>query len=262
MSDSEGVYFARLPELPLVPPHRFRDYVPLADDPDPADISFDIDTARGLCFGMEYCDSRGWVSMRTVRCLAASAEIPGYLSAWCQVRRTTRVFRLDRIISVTNLRTGRIMDGCSHQLLFDAILGRTPRDGVDTDPIVGVERDGAALLLSLAGPQADASERAVVGDYIAAERVARGIAVPSAQAVSLWVDHFVPEASFVGEAEDRLWADRDAMLRLLPWTLKIAAARGPVDPEADGAIRSLMDVARRRYASPRKRPAPAIVALR
>lgn len=262
MSASDRALFAGLSELPLTPPPHFRSYGPLADDPDPIDLRLDTETSRGLAFAIEYCDSRGWISMRTIRCQAASADHPGYLQAWCAVRRTTRVFRLDRIISITHLRTGRLLDGCGHRMILDAILGRTPRAGIDAEPIVGTERDGSALLLALAGAAGGDAERAVVADYIAAERAARGAAVPSAQAVALWVEHFVPDSHFVREAEERLFRDRDALVRLLPWTLKLASAGTPIDPGQETVLRDLMEMVRHRYGQSRTQQAPQVVALR
>ena len=63
-------WFEERGEIPLLPPYRVREYAPLTDDPDrPVDEQF-VDTIDGVAFAIEYCDSHGWMSTRTIRCLA------------------------------------------------------------------------------------------------------------------------------------------------------------------------------------------------
>ena len=72
----------------------------------------------GATFGIEYLDQRGWASTRTIRCIALDPARPALLQAYCNVRKTTRMFRLDRIISTTNLRTGVTTQNGAQSVLF------------------------------------------------------------------------------------------------------------------------------------------------
>src|SRR4051812_31276991 len=98
----EGVvrWFERRGEIPLVPPSTIREYGSLTDDPDRFGGGYSIAGIRGVTFVIEYPHSRGWPSIRTVRCLGIAPRHPASLTAYCRVRQAVRKFRIDRIISI------------------------------------------------------------------------------------------------------------------------------------------------------------------
>src|SRR5687768_18507889 len=109
--DGVAGWFEKRGEIPLASPRGVREYGPISDDPERPDDHFPSDDIRGLAFALEYCDARGWASTRTIRCLGLDPRYPAALKAYCNVRHTTRAFRVDRIISIANYRTGRVLTG-------------------------------------------------------------------------------------------------------------------------------------------------------
>jgi hypothetical protein len=249
MDDVAG-WFERRGEIPLAPPPRLREYVPLSDDPDPADATYPVDAVRGLAFALEYCDSRGWVSTRTVRCLAVDPEAPVFLSAFCNARRTTRTFRLDRIVAIGELRTGRILTADQHSMLLGPYLGMEK-----SDPRVRMlaelrqaTKDGvfALLQLAMASGRLDAACRATILDYVKMEAEAVRCAMPAADAVELWIDNLSPPLDAVLTAVRTLLADKEKFARFLPFVLKVM--RGlETYPNEGNAVRELMEAVRSHY---------------
>jgi hypothetical protein len=236
-------WFAKRGEIPLVPPPRLREYGPLSDDPDRPDEAFRAKDVCGVAFAMEYCDSRGWVSTRTIRCLGLDRGPPASLKAFCSVRGTTRTFRVDRIISIAGLRTGHILSAEEHVDLLAPYSGAH-----ELDPAVApmralhrATRDGVFALLQIAMPGGclAAGPRDIVLGYIEAEAAATGCPLPSAKSVELWIDNLAPPLDAVTGAVDRLLAEKDKFARLLPWLLKVVRSReGFADQEE--AVRELI----------------------
>jgi len=243
-------WFERRGEIPLAPPPRLREYGPLADDPDPSDANYSSDRIRGITFALEYCDSRGWASMRTVRCLALDPSHPASLKAYCNVRRSTRSFRLDRIVAIGDLKAGRIL--ASHQ--HNALLGPYLTDEV-TDPrmrVIAELRDAtkngvfALLHLAMANGRLGEDARIIVLDYVKAEAEALGCALPPADSIELWVDNLAPPLDAVLASVEGLLADKDKFARLLPWLLKVARCED-ASAAHDEAMRELMTEVRLHY---------------
>src|SRR5262245_51434208 len=103
-------WFEKRGAIPLVPPATIREYGSLTDDPDRfGGGGYSTAGIRGGAFVIEYLDSRGWTSIRTIRCLGMDTRHPASITAYCRVRDKVCKFRLDRIISVMDLRTGRMV---------------------------------------------------------------------------------------------------------------------------------------------------------
>lgn len=222
-------WFEARGEVPLVAPARLREYGPLSDDPDRADEDFSNGAVRGVAFALEYCDSRGWVSTRTIRCLGLDPNAPMCLKAFCNVRGTSRTFRIDRIISIVDLRSGRILAGDEHVALLAPYL-----QDASTDPateamrdLQRVAQDGVFALLQLAMTDGALGEKAreIVLDYVKAEAETAQIPLPQAERVELWIDNLAPPLDCVVDAVHRLLGEKDKFVRLLPWLLKLVRSR-------------------------------------
>lgn len=227
--DGVAGWFERRGEIPLVPPLGLREYGPVSDDPDHPDESFVEESVRGAAFALEYCDTHGWASTRTVRCLAADTRGPGFLKAFCNVRRTNWTFRIDRIISILDLRSGRVLSADEHLALLALHL---PSDQADASVLAlrqveNVARDGVFALLQLAMPEGrlPAKARDIVIDYVRAEAGAAGCDLPSARTVSLWIDNLAPPLDAVVASVTKLLDEKDKFVRLLPWLLKVVRSQ-------------------------------------
>ena len=248
--DGVAGWFERRGEVPLVAPPRLREYGPLSDDPDRPETDFTGDAIRGLAFALEYCDSRGWVSMRTIRCLAVDQGTPTHLKAFDNVRRTVRFFRLDRIVAIGDLRTGRVLTGEQYATLVGPYIGLAK-----TDPRVQISaelrdatRDGVFALLHLAMPEGRLGEasRSTILEYVRSEAELARCAAPPAASVELWIDNLSPPLDAVCDGVRTLLADKDKFARLLPWLLKIM--RGFDTYAADQtSIRELLAAVRAHY---------------
>lgn len=253
-------WFERRGEIPLAPPPRLREYGPLSDDPDRPGASFDDTSIRGVAFALEYCDSHGWVSTRTIRCLGLDTTSPMALQAYCNVRGTTRSFRLDRIVAIGDLRTGRVLGEDQHAML----LGSYCRDDEKVEGRARImaearkiARDGVVALLHLAMPEGrlDEKPRAAVLGYLRAEIEAAGGQMPAADALELWVDNLSPSLDTVLDAVRSLLEDKDRFARFLPWVLKVMRCLDSYPQEAE-SIRELLAAVRAYYAGrpPLRRP--------
>ena len=243
-------WFARRGELPLPPPPALRGYGPLSDDPDRPEPEFTSDLIRGVAFGMEYCDSRGWASTRTVRCLALDPRPPLSIKAFCSVRATTRTFRVDRIISIVNFRTGAILSADHHVALLAPYLHEYDYDHRTGQlrSLQAATRDGVFALLQFAmtdGRLGDRSRDIVLG-YVQAEAQAMGCSLPSPELVELWIDNLAPPLDAVTAAVDRLLAEKAKFARLLPWLFKVVRGREAFADQEE-AIRELIDEVRSHF---------------
>jgi hypothetical protein len=245
--DGVAGWFAKCGEMPLSPPAALRGYGPLSDDPDRPATEFTSDLIRGVAFGMEYCDSRGWASTRAVRCLALDPRPPVSIKALCAVRGTTRTFRVDRIISLVNFRTGAILSADHHIDLLAPYL----RDYEHDHRIGGLRalqratRDGVFALLQFAMADGRLGDRSrdIVLSYVQAEAQASGCPLPSPDLVELWIDNLAPPLDAVTAAVDRLLAEKAKFARLLPWLFKVVRGRDPFADQED-SIRELIDEVR------------------
>lgn len=242
-------WFTRRGEVPLTPPPRMREYAPLDDDPDDS-RDFTNRRVRGAAFTLEYCDSRGWASMRTVRCVAVDRMHPACLHAYCHVRQEDRTFRIDRIISIADLRTGRIVSSDEFAALLAPAL---PEEQTDPDivALIGLQaaaRDGVYALLQLAMPDGrlGAAARSVVLDYVRAEAAATKRTLPPHRYVELWIDNLAPPLDAVRLSVTNLLDDKEKFARLLPRLLKIARAQDPLGEEEE-PLRELIETVRRHF---------------
>ena len=115
-------WFERRGEIALVPPARLREYAAITDDPDKFGGGYSVEGIRGVAFAIEYCDSHGLASIRTIRCLGIDTRHPASLTAYCHVREKICKFRIDRIISIMDLRSGRIVSPDEHLALLAPYL--------------------------------------------------------------------------------------------------------------------------------------------
>ena len=241
-------WFETRGEIPLVCPPRVREYGPLSDDGELPDAHFNDDRISGVAFAMEYCDSRGWASTRTVRSLGLTVEPVTCLRAFCNVRDSIRCFRVDRIISIYDLRSGRMLTGAEHVALLSPYLPGGDDDAQAMRELQAVACDGVAALLQLAMPEGRLGDgaRALVLDYVRAEAAANGCALPSAFAIELWIDNFAPPKDAVGRGIDALLAKQEKFARLLPWLLKIMRSRDDFAVQED-RVRQLISEVRLHY---------------
>lgn len=247
----EGVvrWFADLGEVPLTPPAGLREHAPLNDDPDGPD-TFTEDAIGGVAFALEYCDGRGWASMRTVRCIAADPMHPARLRAFCNIRQEERTFRMDRIISIADLRTGRILSSHEHLALLAPYV-RTGAGDPDFAALFRLQdatRDGVLALLQLAMPtgRLSAVARVAVLNYVKAEAQTLGLLAPPYGYVDVWIDNLSPPLDAVTAAVTRLLADKDKFARLMPWLLKIVRCQ-ETSGEHEDAMRELFSEVRRHF---------------
>ena len=243
-------WFERRGEITLVPPPRLREYAAITDDPDKFGGGYSIEGIRGVAFAIEYCDSHGFASTRTVRCLGIDARHPASLTAYCHVRERICKFRIDRIISIMDLRSGRILSPDEHQALIAPYLpGTEPEPYLRT--LINLQdaaRDGVCALLQLgfANGRLDDKPRAVVLDYVRAEARAHGLSLPAPELVALWVDNLAPQRDVVAGAVERLLASKDRFVRLLPWFLKVTRSNDYFADQEE-ALRELIDEVRKHY---------------
>jgi hypothetical protein len=245
-----SAWFAERGEIPLVVPFRLREYAPLSDDPDRPASEFPSEAICGAAFTIEYCDSRGWVSTRTIRCERMDPQPPATIQAFCHVRGTSRTFRLDRIISIVGLRNGAILSGEAHVQLLAPYL-RGARSDPQTQALCRLQdaaRDGVFALLQIAMPDGHLSDgaRAIVLDYVVAEAGSTGCPLPPIAAVELWVDNLAPPLAAVTAAVERLLTDKAKLVRLLPWLLKIARD-GDGAASQEPSLRELIEAIRTHY---------------
>jgi hypothetical protein len=175
------------------------------------------------------------MSTRTVRCLALDPRPPAYLKAFCHVRGTSRTFRIDRIISVVDLRSGAMLPGDAHVALLAPYLlqhRREPEISAMRDLLDGTASGVFALLqIAMAEGRLGDKERKIVLDYVAAEAAALQIPLPPQAAVELWVDNLAPPLDAAVAAISRLLSDKDKLARLLPWFLKLVRSRDAAGEE-------------------------------
>lgn len=218
-------WFERRGEIPLLPPPGLREDAPLVDDPDRFDPETSRETICGVAFGVEYCDSHGWMSTRTLRCLAINPHHPAYLTAYCHVREKVQTFRVDRIISVIDLRSGRVVSSDEHLALLAPYMPDAGSRSYLRQLIAFQEatRKGVFALLQLAmadGRLGDETRDVVMG-YVTAEAKAVGCSLPSMDLVELWIDNLAPPLDAVVAAVADLLGEKDKFARLLPWLLKV-----------------------------------------
>ncbi len=219
-------WFEERGEIPLRTPWRVREYGPLTDDPDrPVDEHFD-DSIRGVAFAIEYCDSHGFMSTRTIRCLAVDPRHPAYISAFCNVRDRVMSFRVDRIITIIDLRTARIISSEEHLALLGPYLAEG-EGGPYAGPLAETQqaaRDGVFALLQLAMRDGELTDRArdVILDYVRTEVAAVGCDRPPSRFIELWVDNLAPSLDCVLRSVSNLLEDKGKIARLMPRLLKVA----------------------------------------
>lgn len=236
-------WFERRGEIPLVPPVRFREYAPITDDPDKFGGGYSIEGIRGVAFGIEYCDSHGFTSTRAIRCLGIDTRHPASLTAYCHVREKVCKFRIDRIISITDLRSGRIVSSDEHLALLAPYLpDEMPEPYLKAlVTLQDATRDGVFALLQLCVTDGRLLEkpRSIVLDYVKAEAGARAIPLPASELIELWIDNLAPQLDAVQASVARLLEQKARFVRLLPWLLKIVRCQDTF-PDQEEALRELI----------------------
>lgn len=238
-------WFEKRGELPLLPPPALREYASLTDDPDRfGGGGYSIEGVRGAAFAIEYLDSHGWASIRTIRCLGVDTRHPASLTAHCHVRQRVCKFRIDRIISIFDLRTGRILSSDEQMALLAAYLPHEapePYLAALVD-IQNATRDGVFLLLQLAmatsGRLADAP-RAQILEYVKVEAGVLGLPLPGFDLIALWIDNLAPPLDAVSGAAKKLLNEKGKFARLMPWLLKVVRSQDSF-PAPEDALRELM----------------------
>ena len=252
-------WFEKRGEIPLVPPSGIREYGSLTDDPDRFGGGYSTAGVRGVAFAIEYLDSRGWTSTRTIRCLGVDTRHPASVTAYCHVRDKVCKFRVDRIISIMDLRTGRILSADEHvALLAPYLAGQEPEPYLRA--LVDLQngmRDGVFALLQLSmldGRLGDES-RDIILDYVKAEAKSMRYALPAFELVELWIDNLAPQLDVVSASVTRLLGDKDKFARLLPWLMKVVRSQENF-PQPEETVRELIAKVREHYRSAPERPKP------
>jgi hypothetical protein len=251
-------WFEKRGEIPLAPPPAVREYGSLTDDPDRFGGGYSTAGIRGVAFAVEYLDSRGWASIRTIRCLGIDTRHPASLTAYCRVREKVCKFRIDRIISIMELRTGRIVSSDEHVTLLAPYL---PND--DPEPylcaLVDLQngmRDAVFALLQVAmiDGRLDDESRDIMLDYVKAEADVLGLQLPAFELVELWIDNLAPQLDAVSMSVMKLLQDKDRFARLLPWLMKVVRSKEAF-PKPEDSVRDLIAEVRTHYRNaPRDRP--------
>jgi hypothetical protein len=240
-------WFEERGEIPLRTPFRVREYGPLTDAPERVVDEDFVDTIEGVAFAMEYCDAHGWMSTRTVRCLAIDPKHPACISAYCSVRGAVTTFRVDRIISIIDLRSARILSGGEYLALLAPYLTQA-----EPTPLVrafaevqDAARDGVFALLQIAMLDGSLSDEArdIMLSYVRAEARASACADPAFELVELWVDNLAPPLDGILAAVARLLEDREKIARLLPYLIKAARCEDE-SIAVENSLRDLMAAVR------------------
>ena len=243
-------WFEERGEIPLLTPYRVREYGPLTDAPERAVDDAFVDTIEGVAFAMEYCDAHGWMSTRTVRCLAINPKHPACIDAYCSVRGAVTTLRVDRIIPIIDLRSARILSAGEYLALLAPYLTQAePSSNVrNLVALQRVARDGVFALLHVAMRDGTLSDEArdLVLSYVNAEARACFCAEPPSELVELWIDNLAPPLDAVLAAVARLLEDREKIARLLPHLLKVARCNDPTIA-IENSLRDLMAALRSHF---------------
>lgn len=236
-------WFERRGGIPLATPPRVREYASLTDDPDKFGGGYSTDGIRGVAFAIEYCDSHGWTSTRTIRCLGIDARHPASITAYCHARDRVCRFRLDRIISITDLRSGRILSSDEHLAVLAPYMPEEAHEPHIATLIAAQQatRDGvfALLQLSMTDGRLGEEPRTVIHRYVRSEAGVLGLKFPAPELIALWIDNLAPPLDAVSAAITRLLSDRAKFSRLLPWLLKIVRSQTDF-PDQEESLRQLM----------------------
>jgi hypothetical protein len=257
---AEGVisWFEKRGEIPLVPPFSVREYAPLIDEPDRFAGGYSTEGIWGVAFAAEYVDSRGWTSISTIRCLGVDTRHPASIAAFCHARERVGKFRVDRIISIRTLRSGRLLNSDEHVTLLAPYL---PQEAPDPwlCTLVDVQnatRDGVYGLLQLAmldGRLGEEPRQAIFG-YVMEEAKLRGLEAPAPDLLALWIDNLSPPLDAVAISVARVLEDKDKFARLLPRLLDVARSTTGF-PNPDESLRSLIAAVRAHFrTSPNDQP--------
>jgi len=257
---TEGVvrWFEAHGEIPLVPPPSVREYAPLIDEPDCFGGSYSTEGIRGVAFVAEYVDSRGWTSISTIRSLGIDIRHPASLTAFCHARGKVGKFRVDRIISIRELRSGRLLTSDEHVTLLAPYL---PHEAPDPwlCALVDVQnatRDGVYALLQLAmrdGRLGETPRQAICG-YVKSEAKQRRLEAPAPELLALWIDNLSPPIDATAISVGRVLDYKDRFARLLPWLLEVVRSTREF-PNPEGSLRNLIAAVRAHFRmSPHNRP--------
>ena len=163
----------------------------------------------GTIVGIEYIDSRGKKSMRTVTIKAFHPKEDHWtLYGYCFLKRAPRSFRLDRIKCVFD-QDGVVCDPGDFFALYDLEY-----NGPVIDPVSpgtkqrAIARDGARVLAALARIDGDFHdlEKEVIYGYIEEEAAIAGIPPSEADRAALlkYISNLHPHGDVVNECIDRL----------------------------------------------------------
>ena len=139
------------------------------------------------------------------------------------MRQAIRTFRIDRIISIFDLRSGRMLSSEEHLALLAPYSGDESSESGSMHALRAAVGDGVFALLHLAMADGRLGETArnMVLAYVRAEAEAVGSALPADAEIELWIDNLSPPLDAVRSSVDNLLAEKDKFVRLLPCLLKI-----------------------------------------
>lgn len=259
---SLSALFVRRPDTPVIPPATFGPMGGASADTaeaSPAGGAL-LDDIDGLVLAMEYSDESGARTRRIVECRRLNPDLPGYIEGWCRLRDAERTFRVDRIVSLTNLTTGRQIFGAAVQSFFapylrqaraDATLAETSARAAER--LYLTQRAAAngvkvLLFLAMADGHLHAAEREVVLGYI--HEVASGI-MPEAsldmEALVGWMENLRPTRQSARSAAVRLSEYADRFPPVARAMLALVKADGVVDEKEEEFVRAIIAAVRKSH---------------
>lgn len=244
--DVEKLYEAlEVPVSGLLPDQ----FGPDADDADADDIeAFVPDDHPGQLLIIEYRDSRGASSKRAIRVVAVE-DYQGNLTvrAWCYMRKMTRRFRIDRIETAANARTGEVIDDPADMLcgIGNIEPGKTyKRSGASRAEVARLRDFARPLFLLLvciarADGRLDPRELVVLIDIAADQAATLGLGRDVAVAFANEMSGVAPTARMLTIAGNRIAKSVEQRDSLAASIERVAAADGLICQDELATLRTL-----------------------
>ncbi len=225
---------------------------PDADDAESADAGGLVpDDHPGQLLIIEYRDSRGASSRRAIRVVAVE-DYKGRLTvrAWCYMRKMTRRFRVDRIETAANARTGEVIEDLFGMLsaIGNIEPGKTYRRSGATRADVARLREVARPLFLLlvaiarADGRVDGNELAALIDIAADQAASLGLGRDVAVAFANEMSGVAPTARMLTIAGNRIAKSPEQRKLLAAGIERVAMADGQICQDELAALRTLVKI--------------------
>ena len=237
--------FRNRPDVPAVAPVDFVMSGPETDPPEDTQDHPSIDDIEGLTLAIEYHHVNGVISSRLITCKSINPNAPGFLRAHCHLRNDFRTFRVDRIRSIKEMGTGKLIDKRGVlEFLAPYIEFAAEQDKAKTQRLfqrkVG---PGIKVLVFLAASdgQVHPAEQKVIIDYARAESRRLFPYQEFDEVATLrWINHLKPTRNAVRRAVLTLTEDLDHFRNLAGTMMTLIRADGRIDRMEDVAVREII----------------------